>query len=233
MRPPKALTIAAFGAKGTGKTAWVKQWLQAAAPARLMIWDFKHDPPLDGMGKPYSALPALIAAAKAPAFKLRYLVNHETDIHAQFDLFCRCAWLAGNVTIFVDELPEVTKANKAPPAWRKCVNVGRLYRGADGQEKSITIIGAGQRPEECDKSFVTNADIIHTGRIRSVAGAKDLAELIGCDFRVLMALPDLHWLEKRAESVKFDQGVLSFGNKKTIAKKALSAPPKTTNFVDL
>jgi hypothetical protein len=211
---PKALTIAAFGARGTGKTAWVKQTLAKAKPPRLLIWDFKNDPALEGIGKPIASLPDLIRAAKTPTFKLRYLVDHSRDIHAQFDLFCQAAWLAGDIMLFVDELPEVTKANKAPQAWRRCVNVGRLYRGHDGQERSISIIGAGQRPAECDKSFISNADIIHTGRLSHQGDARDLAQSIGCDFRTLMTLPDLHWVEREAGKIAFSQGILKFSTKK-------------------
>lgn len=223
--PSKALTVAAFGARGTGKTAWVKQFLDAQKPARLLIWDFKNDPALVSLGKPMHQLADVIRAAKQPAFQVRYLVDHGADIHAQFALFCECAWLAGNLTIFVDELPEVTKANKAPPAWRRCVNVGRLYKGHDGKERSISIIGAGQRPAECDKSFISNADVIHTGRLSHQGDARDLAQSIGCDFRVLMGLADLHWVERRAGQVDFCSGVLSFGNKKAAPKKALKAAP--------
>lgn len=224
--PPKALTVAAFGARGTGKTAWVKQWLNAQKPARLLVWDYKHDPALMTIGKPYSSLPDLIRASRGANFEARYLVNHSTDIHAQFALFCECAWLAGNLTIFVDELPEVTKANKAPAAWRRCVNVGRLYKGHDGKERSLSIIGAGQRPAECDKSFISNADVIHTGRLSHQGDARDLAQSIGCDFRVLMTLADLHWVERRAGQVDFSSGVLSFGNKKGAAKKSLRLCPR-------
>lgn len=223
---PKALTLAVFGARGTGKTVWVKQQIEALKPPRLLIWDFKHDPALQATGKGFTSLPALIVAAKGNAFNLRYLVDHGGDIHAQFDLFCQCAWLAGNLTMFVDELPEVTKANKAPPSWRRCVNVGRLYRGADGQEKSLAIIGAGQRPAECDKSFISNADVIHTGRLSHLGDAKDLAQSIGCEYRLLMTLPDLHYVERRAGDMDYLQGVLSFGNKKAAPKN----PPKKASL---
>lgn len=214
----KALTIAAFGARGTGKTAWVKQQIAKARPPRLLVWDFKNDPALEGVGTTCTSLPAMIAGAKAARFQLRYLVDHGRDIHAQFDLFCQCAWLAGDVLIFVDELPEVTKANKAPVAWRRVVNVGRLYRGHDGKERSISIIGAGQRPAECDKSFISNADVIHTGRLSHAGDARELAQSLGCDFKLLMNLPDLHWVEKEAAKTTFSQGVLSFSNKKETAK---------------
>lgn len=219
--PPKskALTLAAFGARGTGKTAWVKQQIQKMAPPRLLIWDFKHDPALENLGRPVASLPDLIRAAKAPKFALRFLVDHTRDIHPQFDLFCQAAWLAGDVLLFVDELPEVTKANKAPMAWRRCVNVGRLYRGSDGRERSISIIGAGQRPAECDKSFISNCDLIHTGRLSHTGDAKDLALSLGCDFRKLMTLPDLHWVERDSAQVDYTEGILTFSKARTPPKK--------------
>lgn len=215
----KALTVAAFGARGTGKTAFVVQRLKADNPGRLLVWDFKHDPALEGIGKPMDKLPALIGACKSPAFKLRYLVDHGRDLSAQFDLFCQAAWLAGDVTIFVDELPEVTKANRAPAAWRRCVNIGRLYRSADGREKSIAIIGAGQRPAECDKSFISNCDLIHTGRLSHADDARALAPSIGCDWRELLTLPDLHWIEREAGKIEPARGVLQF-------RKNISKPKK-------
>jgi hypothetical protein len=225
---PKALAIAAFGARGTGKTAWVLQQIQAARPKRLLVWDFKHDPPLDALGPGIVSLVQVRALAQRPKFSARFLVDHSRDVHAQFDLFCRIAWDAGDLLMFVDELPEVTKANKAPPAWRRCVNVGRLYRDAQGQERSLSIIGAGQRPAECDKSFVSNCDVIHTGRLTYQDDAKAMAALIGCDAAQLTRLPDLHWVERRAGQVDFLQGKLSFSGKKTTAKPTTKTMPKAS-----
>lgn len=226
----KALTIGAFGAKGTGKTAWVRQQLDALRVSRLIVWDFKHDPALRDLGTAIASLPEFIRAMKAPAFAIRYLVAHQGDVHGQFDVFCKAAWQAGNLVMFVDELPEVTKANMAPPAWRRCVNVGRDYTGSDGKRKWISIIGAGQRPAECDKSFIANCDVIHTGRLANGADAKALAESLGCDFRELLTMPDLAWLERKAGDVAFLRGKLSFAKnsskKSAPAKRALSAAPK-------
>lgn len=218
----KALTVAVFGARGTGKTAWTLQQIKAANPGRLIVWDFKHDPGLEGLGRGFHSLPDFIRAMNAPAFQLRYLVDHGRDVHQQFEFFCRAAWEAGCVLMFVDELPEVTKANKAPPAWRRCVNVGRDYRDGKGARKWLSIIGAGQRPAECDKSFIANADVIHTGRLANAADARELAQSLGCDHRELLALPDLHWIERRAGQVEPSRGVLTFGPavKKPRSRKA-------------
>lgn len=206
-----AQRIAVFGATGSGKTAWTKQHLARIKPRRLLVWDFKHDPALDGLGEPFTELPALIDAARSKTFSLRYLVNHGADFHAQFDVFCRVAWELGDLWLFVDELPEVTKANKAPPAWRRLVNVGRQYQ-AGGRVKWISIIGAGQRPAECDKSFIGNADVVHTGRLGDATEAKKIAAAWGLGQRDLIDLPNLHWLEKRADSSEIHRGVLSFSN---------------------
>lgn len=215
----KPLTIAVFGARGTGKTAHTLQLIRAAKPARLIVWDFKHDPSLEGLGRPFHSLPEFINSLRAPTFASRYLVDHTRDAVEQFDWFCKAAFAAGCLLMFVDELPEVTKANRAPPAWRRCVNVGRDYRDAKGARKWLSIIGAGQRPAECDKSFIGNADVIHTGRLAHLDDAREMAKSLGVDYRDLLALPDLHWVERRAGQIEAERGVLSFGSKKTTPKK--------------
>ena len=216
---PKALTIAAFGARGTGKTAWVKQFLRNARPARLMVWDYKHDHALSDLGQPYTSWPEFVKACRVKAFAARYLVSPDHDPHEQFEAFCQLAWREGNLILFVDELAEVTKANNAPPAWRKVVNVGRSY---DNGRKSIAIIGASQRPAEVDKSFLANCDVIHTGRLGDVADAKRFAQSWGIGADELVNLPDLHWVEKRADSPELQRGVLKF----SVAKGRAVAPPK-------
>jgi hypothetical protein len=206
----KALTIAAFGARGTGKTAWVKQAIAKAKPPRLMVWDYKHDHALEGLGTAFTSWPAFVRECKKSRFAARYLVSPDHDPHEQFDAFCALAWREGNVLIFVDELGEVTKTNKAPSTWRKVVNVGRSY---DNGRKSIAIIGASQRPAEVDKSFLGNCDVIHTGRLGDVADAKRFAQSWGIDAAELVNLPDLSWVEKRADSATLERGILKFSKK--------------------
>lgn len=200
-RQSKALTVLAFGARGTGKTYWARQYIEAQRPARLIVWDYKNDPTLNGLGKTCTSLPEFIRALAAPTFQLRYLVNHGADIKQQFDLFCRAAWRAGCLMMYVCELPEVTRAGSAPAAWRRCVNVGREYQEA-GQRKWLSIVADGQRPPEVDKSVITNADIVHTGRLVFEDDAKAMARLMRCDPSELMTLADWHWIERRAGQIE-------------------------------
>lgn len=208
----KPFTVAAFGAKGTGKTAWSKQMLRASGARRVMVWDFKADADLDDLGQSFTSWREFVAACKRPAFSARYIVSPEHDPNQQFAAFCDLAWREGNVVMFVDELAEVTRASKAPAEWRRCVNVGRNY--ANGT-KAIAIIGASQRPSEVDKSFIANADVVHCGRLGYINDAKQFAAQWGVDASELANLPNLHWIEKRAACPGVFRGVLTFaGNAK-------------------
>jgi hypothetical protein len=226
----------AIGARGTGKTAWMIQ--RCARDARLIAWDYKHDPRLDDLGcEAFTDLASFIRAMQASTFRLRYQVDHDKDLDAQFDLFCRAAYKAGCLRMFVAELPEVTRAGRAPAAWRKCLNVGRDYVD-DGERKWLAIIAEAQREAEIDKSIVGNADVIHAGRLGNLADCKRIAGMWGLDPQELAQLPNLQWIEKHADSPELTRGTLSFGNaarpaeKKVSAKKtgAKATPPKDPNL---
>jgi hypothetical protein len=219
----EAVRIAAFGATGTGKTAYVLQALARLAPARLMVWDFKSDHTLSHLGTACHTWPEFVRACRGPRFAARYLVSQDHDAHEQFSAFCALAWREGNVMVFVDELAEVTKANKAPGMWRKLVNVGRSY---DNGRKSISIIGASQRPTEVDKSFLGNCDVIHSGRLGYANDAKMFASMWGIAPGELTNLSNLHWLEKRADAPGVERGVLTFGNTKTATSTKKTATKK-------
>lgn len=206
----KALVIGAFGARGTGKNAWVLQELARMKPTRLVIWDYKHDPSMDKLGTAVRSMPDLIRALSAPSFKLRYLPTF-TNLDAQFDLFCRACMAAGRLTMVVDELPEVVKPSYAPPGWKTCLNVGRQYKMSN-VIMWLTIIAMAQSPMECDKTFINNLDVLHTGRLGSKSAAQRLADQLAIDYRELLTMPDLHWIERRHGQTELARGVLSFSN---------------------
>jgi hypothetical protein len=226
----KALAYAIFGARGTGKGAGSRQLIdRVIKPPRLMVFDFKNDPgpSMEGVGVPVHSLADLARAAQAPRFRLRYMVRHDGHLSPvdQFEGFCAIAWQAGNLLMWPDELAEVTKANRAPPTWRRCVNVGRDY-SVGGVRKWLSILGTSQRPAEVDKSFIANCDVIRTGRLGYLSDAKELAAGWGCDPRELMHLPDLSWIEKRADKAELTRGVLTFSNAQPAPAKKSSAAKK-------
>lgn len=213
----KAQVVGAFGARGTGKTGWLMQQLKREHA--LAVWDYKHDPRMVGFGREVHDFPALVAAIRAPRFQVRYMVNRAGDVQKQFSWFCRAVFLRGCMAMFVDELPAVTRSNKAAEAWRECVNIGREYRTTDSSTiKWLSIYATAQRPSECDKSFISNLDVVHTGRLSFFNDAMVMAKSIGCSVEDIMALQDLHYLEKSAATPGHTRGLLKFSNAKKPAR---------------
>jgi len=194
----KAKVIAVFGARGTGKSGWIKQHPEVRA-SRLIVWDYMHE--YGQIAKPVTTLAEVLQAMRGKAWRLAYQVNYSTQ-DAAFDLICKAARMAGNCTLLVEELAFSTKANKAPTAWREATLLGR--------HAGLTIVGASQRPASVDKDFLACADIIHCGRLANIPDAKAVATFLGCDWSELLKLPDLHYLEMDAQKRETRRGVLRF-----------------------
>lgn len=204
----KPLMVGLFGARGTGKTTRALQHIRQAKPQRLLVWDFKHDPRLDGSGEVLTDAAALARRMCGASWKLRYLVDHRRSVREQFEHFCGAAWLAGDLTMYVGELAEVTAPGRAPPVWKQCVNVGREYRRADGRVVGLHIVGDSQRLAECDRSFTGNLDWLWCGRQGNENDAKAAAALLNVPWRQLLELPDLQYFERKAGGAPATKGVL-------------------------
>ena len=213
----KPLMVAAVGGRGTGKSAWVSQALEASKPPRLLVWDLMGDHDWAG---PALNLPDAIRAMQAPRFSVRVQPSPDDETRAeQFDVFCRAAMAAGKLVVLVEELAFVTQPSWAPAGWRRLCLLGR-HRG-------VWIFGTSQRPSQVDKEFFGNLDVTHCGRQTSEADARTMASLLGVNWRDMQQLPDLAWIERHAGDVEARRGVLSFGPVKAVKPgkvKALKQP---------
>lgn len=212
--------VAALGSRGTGKSAWVRQWIQRTKPARLAVWDYMDEHRDLGpayYGKHATGLGDAIRAMQAGRrWVVRFVPSRDDKRKAvQFDLWCRACMEAGHLTAWVEELAFVTTAHKAPPGWREMCLVGRH------EQHRVSIIGTSQRPAQVDKEFLGNLDLMHCGRLGEEPDAKRVAGRLGVPYRELLTLPDLHYIERDPGQLEPVRGVLSFGG-----KPARKPPPK-------
>lgn len=205
----KPLVIAALGGRGSGKSAWVKQLPAVAQARRLLVWDYMHE--YGQVAQPVGSLSDVIRSMAAQDWRIAYQVKHGTEEKA-FDLVCKAVKTAKKCTLIAEELAFVTQPNKAPPAWRELCLIGRHATHAQA-----TLIGISQRPASIDKDFLACCDVIHCGRLLYEPDAKAVAPFIGCDWKELTRLPDLHYIERTAGG-EIVRGVLDFAKKTT--KKA-------------
>jgi len=223
----KPTIVAVLGARGTGKSAWVKKLLERSRPKRLLVWDYMREYS-GGTGD----LAACIRALSSSSFNVVFHPSHDSTptkicgerisvSEWQFRLWCSAAYEARNMTALVEELAFVTKASSAPPAWRRLSLLGR--------HQGVSIIGTSQRPASIDKDFLANADLVHCGRLAYKPDADKAAMVLGVDADELLRLPDLAYIERRAGAHDCTRGTLSFNGTKRARPVALGKEPKARN----
>ena len=177
-----------IGATGSGKGVSVREHLKASKPTRLVIWDPLRE--YHAFGRLVGSIPELCKAMKGECFAVVFWPGEELDkFPKSFDLFCRAVFSAGNVTVHIEELADVTTPSHAPPSWRRLTKQGR-HRG-------LRIIAATQRPADCDKAFLSGATYIRGFTLRWPKDRKVLAE---CMDEPLIEIGSLTTVEKAGKT---------------------------------
>lgn len=205
MSANQASIVAALGGSGSGKSAFIKRELARSKPKRLLIWDTMdeygdHAAAADSLE---AICKALVAAKKTGRVQLRYVPGGDDKQRvARFDVFCRLAFAAGNLTLVVEELQAVTKPSWAPAGWSDCTLRGR-HRG-------MRIFGASQRPASVDKNFFSNATTIRAGRLNFKDDVMVMANVLQVDRQEIADLKPLDYISRDAQTGEIERGRLTF-----------------------
>lgn len=178
-----------IGATGSGKGVSIREHLEASKPARLLVWDPLHE--YGSFARPVSDLASVAQAAKAKTFAVAYSPGADpSGFRERFALFCRIAFAAGNLTMLVEELADVTSPSFAPMEWRRCTTQGR--------HKGLRIVAASQRPAQVDKQFLGGCTYIRCFTLRYPA---DRAAMAGAMSVPLAQIADLATVEQGRATV--------------------------------
>lgn len=218
LRVSKPLILAVLGARGTGKSAWVKQTLERMAPRRLAVWDLMQE---YGDLATFTRLGDAVRAMDTGAFRVAFWPSRDDKKREQqFEVWCHAVLAAGRLTAVVEELAFVTKPMKAPSGWREMVLLGRH------QQHQLTIIGTSQRPASIDKDFLSNCDVVHCGRLAYKPDAEKAAMVLDVPVEDILRVPDLCYFERAAGAAAAKRGQLSFATKPKRKRAPLGLPPK-------
>lgn len=155
-----------IGASGSGKGVSVEAHLKAEKPARLVVWDPQDE--WAALGRVVTSVDQLREAMKRPTWRLVYQPGMDSKkFPARFSAFCEVAYTAGDCTMLVEELADVTSPSWAPPAWGRCCTSGR-HRG-------LCVIACTQSPALVDKKFLGNATYIRCFTLREEPHRKRMA----------------------------------------------------------
>lgn len=173
-QPLKRADIRAFvGATGSGKGVGIHQHLKELKPPRLIVFDPMHE--YAALGQVVTSVKQVIAAMKKKAFRVVWQPDDETDYESkafkeQFALFCRAAFLVGDLCMLVEELELVTRPTWAPAAWRNCTKRGR--------HQGLVILAATQRPADADKAFWSSCTYIRCHALREAGDGERMAKAL-------------------------------------------------------
>lgn len=194
----KASIMAVLGSSGSGKSTFIKRTLSRGHP-RLLIWD----PMSEYDGQLVATLTDLVKSLHGKKFRLVFRPSADPAARVkQFELVCRAALAAGNLTLVVEELRFVTTPSRAPLGWAQVCLTGR-HRG-------LKVFGISQRPASIDKDFLGNCTAIRTGRLAYPEDVKAVTKVMGIPPGKVEALRPLEWLEKDMATGKLSSGVLTF-----------------------
>jgi len=90
----KAKVIAVFGARGTGKSGWIKQHQEVRLAKRLIVWDYMHE--YQQIARPLNTLGDMLQAIRLKAWRVAYQVDHAKQ-DAAFDFVCSAARAVGDL----------------------------------------------------------------------------------------------------------------------------------------
>lgn len=182
---------AVMGQSGTGKGLWVKSQLRKLKPKRIIILD-----PQDEYGEfasPFSSaadFARMVVKQKDAGFKVRFVFpknSNQAYFKKIFELACQLAYQAGNCVFLVEELSNFTSPSYAPPLWARMCNSGR--------HEGVFVIGCSQFPAQIDKSFLSNATLIHVGFLGELPHRKAVSQRMDINEQEIKNLKDLHFLE--------------------------------------
>jgi len=198
----KRADIRAFvGATGSGKGVGIRQHLKESKPARLIVFDPMHEYSDIG-GRVVVTVKEVIAAMKKPAFKVVWQPDDDTDYEskkfkADFALFCKAAFLVGDLMMLVEELELVTKATWAPAAWRNCTKRGR--------HQGLQILAATQRPADADKAFWSSCTYIRCHALRETGDGERMAKVLKVTYEQIDKLQTVSLSETKTSITYYEK----------------------------
>lgn len=186
----RASIVAVMGATGSGKSSSIRVALDADQGGRVLLWDVKGEYLRYGVEcRTRRELFDRALKAGAGPFALAFRPSFDLDIgRAQFNWFCMLAYKLGNVLVVGDELHRVIRAGWSPAGWSMLISMGR--------DRGVRVIAASQRPAEFDKGFWDQATVIRGGRLNGEASARTLAGVLMVPWQDIVALPELHWIQR-------------------------------------
>lgn len=199
----KRADVRAFvGATGSGKGVGIREHLARDKPGRLMVFDPMHEYSDLAGSVVVKTVRQVIAAMKRATFRVVWQPDDDTDFDgkafkADFVLFCKAAFIAGNLCMLVEELELVTRPTWAPAAWRNCTKRGRHV--------GLCILAATQRPADADKAFWSSCTYIRCHALRETEDGQRMARALKVQYEQIDGLKTTALSDRKTQITYYEK----------------------------
>jgi hypothetical protein len=175
---------------GSGKTTFVRQIIRRRQPKRQILWDPDEDhQAIHIRSRARFARELSKAYRSGQPFRLALVVDAN---EANFEWWAGCIRplldARRPILVVAEEISDVTRTAKAPPNWGTLARRGRKW-GCD-------VIATTQRPQEADKTIVTQAGILWSGFLKRPEDRKAMASELDVPVSRLEKLKRLEYLRR-------------------------------------
>lgn len=170
--PRGSTFVTILGAKGAGKSVLASRLWSTYPFDRLCIdpsGDAQVGEDIDRIGDP---LPLRWPAMAEGRSSLRYVPDPGSPSYADdLDRAVGLGFRRGRCLVWVDEIAELTRANRTPPNMRRALHQGRHRR--------LSLLMCGPRPIDIDPLVISQADLVYVFRTPHPRDKERIAALIG------------------------------------------------------
>jgi len=186
-RAENADVTALIASSGGGKSHWVRGVKLPTLKRPVLIWDTMAE--YGDVGRSRESLSAVVEDLRAGREVIPFVPKRGDfkAMAAQFHTFCGIVLARGECSMIAEELMYVTKAGWAPPRWIEIITNGRHH--------SLSVVGTTQRPQLCDKTFISGATLVRVGFLRGNSDKKVMADTLDLDVAELRALKKRQWIQ--------------------------------------
>ncbi len=179
------------GAPGSGKTSQLEHELLQARHPRRMLFDIEHE-----LGK-YGTVASLEAirrqvleAGEGGPFSLVYQPGDDADLRADFNKFCRIAFAAEQLELYVDELADVDSPNP------QLVVAGWALVLRRGRKRAVRVRAGTQRPADVNNRLWSFVPKLRAGWLGDEDDERLLARALRVPLEHVAALKPGEWIER-------------------------------------
>ncbi len=175
--PRKATHVTIVGRKGSGKSVLAQRFWDSYPYDRLCVDPTgdvdPHDPKAEQITAPVPARWPKMPGSEQRS-TLVFKADPGTDTYIDdMDRAAGLAFVHGNCLLWVDEVGELTNANKTPPFMRRVLHQSRHRR--------LSTLFCGPRPIDINPLVISQADFLGVFHLPNPADRKRIADNIGLE----------------------------------------------------